>query len=643
MRELIRITQVLICCSVFFFHAYGQQTPYLEKPVTIKYGTYSYADLFKQFSNQTGVVFSYTNFDDSKKVTTQFAKRPLRIALNELFNVGDCTYKMKGKYVILTCKTVIKPKEPSKETMMVNGYIYNAVDSTLIGETSVYLKQNRQSAITNEFGYFSMNFTKTSDVLSISVAKENFEDTTVVILSKQRNTLVIYLNPKAPATKITVNDSITVVYTPKVDTTELVSELDSIAPAPFDFWNRFRSRHANVKNIRDTLFTKYSFSFVHPLSTNGLLSINTVNQYSFNGLVGYSKGIDKFEIGGLVNLDYGNVKYVQVAGIANLVSGNSTGFQMGGILNAVGGDVSGVQLAGILNIDRGNVSKVQVAGIGNTVFGSVSGVQIGGIFNINWKHTDGFQGAGIYNQTISLEGTQVAGIANMTWRKATGIQLAGIVNTADSMVGAQVAGIANNANYVKGFQLSGIINRADHVDGTQVSLVNIANSTSGVPIGLLSYVHKGYHKIELALDEQLMSTVSFRTGVNAFHNIFIAGAQFSGSNRLWTFGYGLGSAIKLSKSLFIDFDLTAQNLVLVGSNSIGNNRLSKFYVGVEYRIWDKFSIAAGPTLNWLNADSGGVNYGTIQSRLAIKSIASSVNGSFSNQLWIGGKIAIRIL
>lgn len=643
MRELSRISLVLICCSVFFSLAYGQQTPYLEKTVTIKYGTYSYADLFKQFSSQTGVVFSYTNFDDSKKVTAQFAKRPLRIALNELFNQGDCTYKMKGKYVILSCKTVIKPKEPAKETMMVNGYIYNAVDSTLISETSVFLKQNRQSAITNEFGYFSMNFTKTSDVLSISVAKENFEDTTVVILSKQRNTLVIYLNPKAPATKITVNDSVTVVYSPTIDTVQLVPEIDSIPAGPFAFWDRFRANHANLKNIRDTLFTKYSFSFVHPLSTNGLLSINTVNQYSFNALIGFSKGIDRFEIGGLINLDYGNVKYVQVAGIANLVSGDVKGFQMGGILNVVGGNVDGVQLAGIVNVNKGNVRNVQIAGIGNTVLGSISGAQVGGIFNLNWKHTDGIQVAGIYNQTISLDGMQLAGIANMTWRKAVGTQLSGIVNTADSLIGGQITGIANNANYVKGFQFSGIINRAVHVDGTQVSLINIAHSTSGVPFGFLSYVHTGYHKIELGIDEQLMSTIAFRTGVNAFHNIFIAGTQFSGSNRLWTFGYGVGSSIKLSKSFFLDLDLTAQNLLLTASNTITNNTLTKFYVGVEYRIWNKFSIAAGPTLNWLNANSSGMNYSTIQDRLDIKPIASSVNGSFTNQLWVGGKIAIRIL
>lgn len=641
MYALIRTFVLALCCTAAC-SAFAQQTPYLEKPVTIRNSTLSYAELFKQLSSQTGVVFSYTNFDDNRKVTVQYAKKPLRIVLNDLFNSGGCTYKLKGKYVILTCKTIAKPKPESAATVLVNGYIYDAADSSLVAQSSVYLRQNRQSAVTNDYGYFSMNFPKTSDVLSISVAKENYEDTTVVILSRQRNTVVIYLQPKAPPVKITIDDTVSVVYQPPVDTTS-ISPQESLPEEPFDFWNRFRNRQSNLRNISDTLFTTVSFSFVPPLSTNRLLGVNTVNRYSFNLLAGYSKGVDVLEIGGLVNLDHGNVQYVQLAGLMNLVSGTSRGVQIAGMLNTVGSDVEGAQVAGLFNVDRANLDYVQAAGIGNVVFGSVYGAQVAGIFNVTGTGVDGFQLAGICNAAPKVKGMQLAGISNLSFYQTEGFQLAGIANTTDSITGGQLAGIANNAQYVKGFQLSGILNRAGQVDGTQLGFINVARSISGVPIGFFSYVREGYHKIELATDENLLTTLSFRTGVDAFHNIFIAGTQFSGSNRLWTFGYGLGSAIRLSDHWYLNADLTSQQVQLAHTGNVDFNQLTKAYFGVEWRIAKKFSIAAGPTLNWLSSDINGTDYQLVQDRFHQPTIYSSVGSSFSNQLWIGGRLSLKFL
>lgn len=641
MRIVTQIAAVVICCSFLAVRALGQQTPYLEKTVSVRQSTLSYAELFKQLSAQTGVIFSYTNFDDSRKITVYYNRKPLRVVLNETLNEGNCTYKMKGKYVILTCKPVPKKVAESNE-VIVNGYIYSAEDSTLMPQTSVYLKQYRQSAITNEYGYFSLSFPKSSDVLSISVAKENFEDTTVVILSKKRNTLVIYLQPKAPPVKITVDNEVVIDHQPKVDTVPLV-KADTVPEQPFSFWERFKNRQSNLRNISDTFFTNYSFSFVPPISTNHLLAVNTVNRYSFNILAGFSHGVDVMEIGGIVNLDYGNVQYVQLAGIANVVSGNVKGFQSAGILNTVGGTSDGVQLAGIVNLNGGDVFKVQGAGIGNVVLGNVHGVQAAGIYNFNWKHTEGVQLAGIANYTRSFSGVQTAGIINTVWKKSNGFQVAGIINAADSITGGQVAGITNVAIYVKGIQLAGIINVAKRVDGTQVGFINVADTVSGVPIGFLSFVRKGYHKIELSTDENLLNTVSFRTGVNRFHNIFTASTQLTPNNRIWSTGYGVGTTFKLSNRLNLDIDLTGQQLQVAGNNSYDYNLLSKFYVGVEWQFARKVSLAAGPALNWLNSDVEGSDFQLIEERLTVPSFYRHEGNSFVNQLWVGGKVAIRFL
>ncbi len=593
MYTIIRITALMIGCVLLSLSSFGQQTPYLEKKVTIRQSTLTYSALFRQLSNQTGVVFSYTRFDDSRKVTVSYEQKTLRSILNELFDGGTCSYKLKGRYIILTCKTPEKPKSDAPTDVVVNGFIYSADDSTQVAESSVYLRQNRQSTVTDDKGYFSMSFPKTSDVLSISVAKEEYEDTTIVILSKQRNSVVIYLQPKEAEVDIVLSDSITISMPMDTTLSKLADTLDEVGR----FWDRFRKQRVNLRNIiGDTIFNNVSISFVPPLSTNRLLALNTVNRVSFNILVGYSQGVEGFELGGLVNLDYGDVKYFQLGGLANLVSG----------------DVTGVQVGGLTNITTGRVY--------------------------------GFQLGGIYNQTPGFYGMQLGGIANTVWKPSYGMQLAGIANTADTLYGSQIAGIVNNAKAVYGFQLAGLVNRAGDVYGSQVGFVNISRNITGVPFGFFNYVHNGYHKLELAVDENKFGTFSFRTGVNAFHNIFMAGIQFKemDSSPLWTFGYGLGTSFRLTDKWYLGADLTTQNVQMANS-SISYNMLNKAFLGVEYRVAKRFNIVAGPTLNWYNAESDVTESAEVWARFNQRTLLDDDNGSFVNRLWIGGKVALRFL
>lgn len=624
MHTIIRFLSVAFLCCITAFHS-GAQTPYLEKDVTIRSGTYAYEDLFRMISNQTGVVFSYTGFDDQQRVSARFDKQPLRIVLNTLFSNGSFSYKLKGKYVIVNAKPAPKPKSDNasanSSNLVLNGYILNAEDSTEIVESSVYIKQSKQSALTNEYGYFNLSFPKTTDVLSISVAKEDFKDTTVVIISKQQSTLVIYLQPKSAPVSVTVDSMRVTLTTDSIKPSE--TPVKDTLPPVNPFWKRLREQRANLRNISDTLFTKVSFSLFPPISTNRLLSVNTVNQFSFNLLVGSSKGIDIFELGGLVNFDYGNVKYVQIAGLTNLVSGTSSGVQVAGLINTVGKDVNGVQVAGLLNLDGGKVKHVQVAGIANLVKDTVTGVQIGGIANLNTSYTKGVQLAGIYNHSRNVFGGQIAGIANM----------------GDTVHGVQLAGLVNKSSIISGFQLSGLINIAGKVKGSQLGFLNIADSISGIPIGFLSFVKKGYHKVELACDENFLATLSFRTGVDQFHNILIGGMQISGGRPLWTFGYGIGSALRLGRKWYLDLDLTAQQLYL-NNTGLTYNMLTKSFVGIEYRFGKNFSIAAGPTVNWYSSESNAAT-DPVWSRINQRTVSNSIESGFVNQLWIGGKLALR--
>ncbi|MNX96513.1 hypothetical protein D3C86_1288330 [compost metagenome] len=200
----------------------------------------------------------------------------------------------------------------------------------------------------------------------------------------------------------------------------------------------------------------------------------------------------------------------------------------------------------------------------------------------------------------------------------------------------------NVGRVINGFQVSGLINKARHVNGSQIGFLNVANSITGVPVGFLSFVKKGYHKVELASDENLLGTLSFRTGVDAFHNILIGGVQISEGPALLTLGYGVGSAIRLGRKWYLDLDLTAQQLYLNSTNDDYTYRmLTKGFLGIEYRFGKNFSIAAGPTINWYSTESVDPETDPVWSKIRQKTISSSVSNSFANQLWIGGKLALR--
>ncbi len=78
---------------------------------------------------------------------------------------------------------------------------------------------------------------------------------------------------------------------------------------------------------------------------------------------------------------------------------------------------------------------------------------------------------------------------------------------------------------------------------------------------------KGYHQIEVSADEIFYTNLAFRTGVRQFYNIFTFGAKpntFEKDETFWSFGYGIGTAPRLTNWLSLNVDVTA-NQVLLGN------------------------------------------------------------------------------
>jgi len=615
---------VLLITGYFFIGnhlLYAQKVPYLDRLVTLPESKQSLSGFFKIISSQTSVVFSYTSsFNDKQEIKYKCRNKPLRTVLNDLLQSSGCYYRLKDRYIIIKCA----PK-PQEKKVRITGYIYSAKDSSLISDASIYIKQLKQASISNKFGFFELSITPNYTSAGISIAKENFRDTAIIFQVKSNQNILVFLNP------VTQFSDTLVVNIENIIPQEIEKEkLDTSTMVRTDtanFWKRLRKKNVNIRNINDTLFTRFSISFLPNIGTNNLLSINTKNRYALNILGGYSKGIDRFELAGLFNIDNGNVKYGQIGGLGNIVAGNMLGVQVGGLFNSNSGQMKGVQIGGLLNLNKMNLKGVGIAGIGNLVNGKTNGLQLGGIFNYNVN---------------SLKGVQVAGILNYSNKCFEGVQLGGIVNYSKNHKGLQVTSIGNTTDSMMGVQVTTLFNKATYVKGVQFAMINISDTIIGLPIGLFSYVKKGYHKIEVGVDELGIASLSFGTGVNKLHNIFLVGV-YAPKPEYLTFGYGLGSEFRINKKLKYTMSATTQQIQSTQNSTFNLNALSKLFTGFEYQLLPRLSLGGGPTLSLLSSDIGDDNYIDFYQNLPTYSLEKYNSLDVASTFWVGAKVYFKLL
>ena len=214
--------------------------------------------------------------------------------------------------------------------------------------------------------------------------------------------------------------------------------------------------------------------------------------------------------------------------------------------------------------------------------------------------------------------------------------------------GSQVAGFANIATHkIAGSQIAGFFNYAHKVKGTQIGLINYADSLGGVPLGLFSIVKKGYHKIELSADEIFYAHLAFRTGVRKFYTILHAGFKPEKSlnasdTSVWTFGYGLGTARKITKWMYVNFDLTSQH-VNKGSFTNTVSLLNKMHVGLDFQVAKKFSLYTGITLNGYLTRNNYSEYPKIFTGYQPHVFFDRNIDQNNLKMWWGAKVGLRFL
>lgn len=183
----------------------------------------------------------------------------------------------------------------------------------------------------------------------------------------------------------------------------------------------------------------FQFSFIPPLSTNGVYSSQYTNVSSLNLLVGISNNEEAFTLGGVSNITLDNAKGVQIAGLSNYIGNEGQGFQLAGITNINKNQFSGFQLAGLLNTAS-----------------AMKGLQLSGVTNIA-QEVNGLQFAGLVNIAKDVRGVQFAGLINIADNSDCPIGLINLIKNGEKSIavtydilGSTVASFRSGGKYTYG-------------------------------------------------------------------------------------------------------------------------------------------------------------------------------------------------
>lgn len=660
MKKLFTFFLLLSITQVF-----AQNRPPLERIISIKVSNERLDNALKSIANAGNFSFSYNpdEFSVEKRVSVSAQSQAVREILSDIFG-NTATFKNRNNYIILK-----KASEEPQKDFFVMGYVSDGETGLKIEKASIYEPVTLASAVSNQYGYYRLKIPKELNNVNLLVRKQNYQDERILIRSKQDKTLNIKLLaiPKLPKVDTIARlisfkidslpnkklDSLPVIQ-PVITKIEPVEAKDSIIiEIPRidyqEYWNTAKEQlqitqrrltdwfittkqNIHLDNVRDTLYRPAQISFLPFIGTNHYLSGNVINNVSINIIGGYSLGVRSLEIGGFFNVVRGKVYGIQASGFANLVGQDVKGVQMAGFGSINGRNFYGVQASGFGNLNGGSTGGIQMAGFGNASLKNFSGIQAAGFGNFVLEDTHAsIQTAGFGNATMgSTNGLQVAGFGNFTGKNLKGIQIAGTVN----VVGGTMSGL----------QIS-VFNFAQKArSGYQIGLFNFAKeSENSIPIGLLSFAGKGgYRRLEMAADEVNWVNLTFKTGVKRFYNILTAGYNFGLADKPdFSLGYGLGTAWKLNRTFWLNFDVVSSHIQQNG-NYWNLRQHSKASLGLEIHATRHIALFVSPTLNFLASKDEGIDLGKLNNWKVSEKQGYYFGQRATLTSWVGVQGGIRI-
>jgi hypothetical protein len=544
-------------------HAYAQQN-LLNKTISITASQKKIPEVLQLISLEGNFYFSYDSHivNSDTVISLKATNTTLREVLDKIF-AGSMDYIEDGNYIILRKRLQSATSGPYVNTYIIHGVVKDINTGMGVQDASVYDKTNLSATLSGSDGAFTLKLKTKSTTPLISVSKQNYYDTGLYVSLPSNGNIVVNIQNRLSAlvdtgtiTIISPRESSPIIIpdsTIMLTKSASITVDTSIVVEHTGLGNFFISAKLKIQSLNLSGFYTtrvYQMSLTPGLSTHGKLSPQVENLISINLLGGYTGGTRAFEVGGLFNIDRRNVQYFQAAGLFSIDGGNLNGFQAAGLHNHVLGNVHAFQVGGISNYDNGNMHGMQVAGIYNHVRDTAGGMQVAGIANYAGKQ---------------FSGLQIAGIGNIAGQKLNGVQIAGIFN------------------YTK------------KLNGLQIGLVNIADSSNGFSLGLINIVKHGYHQAALSANEVTNINIDIKTGNKKLYSILHVGYNISNDNKVFSYGYGIGTVLQLNRTLSFQPEIKARYLYTGDWNF--SNILSSMHLNVQVKLGKNIALFAAPVLN----------------------------------------------
>ena len=181
----------------------SQSQPNINQEVTLQYNNTPANVIFRDIQNQIGMVFSYSEFQDQQQISIQVIKKPLKDVLPILETSLNIHISIKEKYII------VKPnKDGSPKELSINGTITDPNSNEPLSDASIYVKKHRILVNSDKKGKFAFIVPFNAKQVKINIAKENYLDTSVIIVASHSQTLHIKMR-SFPRQRISEFDSLT--------------------------------------------------------------------------------------------------------------------------------------------------------------------------------------------------------------------------------------------------------------------------------------------------------------------------------------------------------------------------------------------------------------------------------------------------
>lgn len=403
---------------LFLMAGFASAQDLLEKRITLNVTNRPLDETLQKIGDLGGFSFSYSPdmVDVKVRVSILANNLSVREILTTLFK-DKVSFKERRRYIIL--QKIEVPKDEKPENFNLNGYIIDNKTGRKLANASIYESATLASAVSNQYGYYKIRLPVSLTAVRLEVRKEDYIGKTISIASREDKYLQIKLNPdtlkplsRKAARAVSIKDSLH--HKVAIPQFEVASEADfgadtiigqvggrpefNMARESEKFRTTYRKVQSRVvsafasakqaihtRNIEDTLYQQFQASILPFLGTNHELSGNIINDYSINLIAGYSLGVNKLEVGSVLNVVRGNVNGFQLAGFSNIVGKDVSGFQYANVLNITLGSVRGFQGTNFINYIGKNLRGFQFAGVGNVVVGTLEGYQLSAGYN--YAHT----------------------------------------------------------------------------------------------------------------------------------------------------------------------------------------------------------------------------------------------------------------